>query len=252
VADEITILANQSWSFVNPYLLLGATSQPAWPRGFPLELMKISSISTTTRKSVNLMRSELGVVQYLANHDPDVDAIYRLLLPLPLDFPLRGFSPLVMKQHQYAPYNAQATLHLYKSFWALLLPVTVHGRVSDIWRSFAAQRMMQDVQLRLAFHPPIVVQHRNSHNYLADFDAELPLYTKSLRLVQQLTSWKSCSPTLPGRLEDLWIMLFEHDYLDESDVFLLQSWLQSLLMADYKFPPVNVVTNCVANSPQRM
>eukprot|EP00971_Amphidinium_carterae_P025556 504125-Amphidinium_carterae.1 len=27
----------------------------------------------------------------------------------------------------------QATLHLYEAFWGLLLPVTVHGRVSDIW-----------------------------------------------------------------------------------------------------------------------
>lgn len=38
----------------------------------------------------------------------------------------------------FAPYNAQATLHMHSALWTLLLPVTVHGRVSDIWRSYCA------------------------------------------------------------------------------------------------------------------
>ena len=38
--------------------------------------------------------------------------------------------------HAVTPYNAQATLHFYEAFWALYLPVTVAGRVSDIWRSY--------------------------------------------------------------------------------------------------------------------
>ena len=40
----------------------------------------------------------------------------------------------------YAPTNAQATLHTYKALWAMLLPMTVHGRVSDIWRGYFAER----------------------------------------------------------------------------------------------------------------
>ena len=31
----------------------------------------------------------------------------------------------------YYYYSCQATVHLYEAFWGLLLPVTVHGRVSD-------------------------------------------------------------------------------------------------------------------------
>ena len=30
-------------------------------------------------------------------------------------------------------------MHMYSSLWSLLLPVTVHGRVSDIWRGYFAQ-----------------------------------------------------------------------------------------------------------------
>ena len=34
------------------------------------------------------------------------------------------------------------------------------------------QRLGEDIGMRLAFIPPVVVQIRNSHNYLADFDSE--------------------------------------------------------------------------------
>ena len=40
------------------------------------------------------------------------------------------------------PYASQATLHTYEALWSLLLPITVHGRVTDIWRAYLAQRLM--------------------------------------------------------------------------------------------------------------
>jgi hypothetical protein len=68
--------------------------------------------------------------------------------------------------------NRQATLHMQSGLWSLLLPVTVHGRVSDIWRGYFATRLGQDIGMRLAFTPPLVAQYRNSHSYLADFNSE--------------------------------------------------------------------------------
>ena len=47
---------------------------------------------------------------------------------------MKGLMSVVTPTGSYAPYNAQATLHLYPALWSLLLPMTVHGRVSDIWR----------------------------------------------------------------------------------------------------------------------
>lgn len=44
----------------------------------------------------------------------------------------------------------------------------VHGRVSDIWRSYVAQRLLWDVGYNIAFAPPMVDQFRSPHNYLAD------------------------------------------------------------------------------------
>ncbi len=51
------------------------------------------------------------------------------------------------------PYNAQATLHYYNAFWALFLPVSVAGRVSDIWRSFVGQAFFKHLGLSVGFLP---------------------------------------------------------------------------------------------------
>ena len=128
---------------LNPYPIMGANVFPVWPRGFPLERI-VSNSSSSSRpiptSVVEVDSAAVGIIQSLANHDPDVDAIYRLTMPLPFDFPRRGnTSPLMVPIGSYAPYNAQATLHKYSSLWSLLLPVTVHGRVSDIWRGYFAQ-----------------------------------------------------------------------------------------------------------------
>jgi hypothetical protein len=44
-------------------------------------------------------------------------------------------TSLIVPSHTFAPYNAQATIHMQQAHWALRLPFTVPGRVSDIWRS---------------------------------------------------------------------------------------------------------------------
>ena len=53
------------------------------------------------------------VRQYLAQLDPDVDAIYRLTDKLPFYFPRtrRGYS---LPVGTFVPYNAQATMHSYQ------------------------------------------------------------------------------------------------------------------------------------------
>lgn len=81
-----------SYPSFNPYPLMGAPSSPCWPRGIPLEHIKSNLTSfqlsfTTTRLPVQ----HIGIIQSLANHDPDMDAIYRLTQPLPFDFPAGAY-----------------------------------------------------------------------------------------------------------------------------------------------------------------
>ena len=200
----------------------GFGAKGMWPRGYPLSLIN-SNASYEWR--VPPEQIELGAIQSMANHDPDVDALYRLAprasQPLPYSF-YATKQPQVVGAAVYAPFNAQACVFTRRALWAMYLPTTVHGRVSDIWRSYVAQRIFWTIGLRLAFHKPWVTQVRNSHDYLSDYMSERPLYETSEELLRVLQEW---SPPLAGRrqhadehglaevprlLEDLYINLYEH------------------------------------------
>ena len=158
-------------SLLNPYPLMGAPEADTWPRGFPLE--QIRNNGTTGTVVLNTQDVELNsvaVIQSLADHDPDVDAIYRLTRKVPFDFGIDNTHPVALPPTSYSPYNAQATVHARQAFWAMLLPRTVPGRVSDIWRSYFSEKIFGILGLSVVFVPPRVTQFRNAHNYLAGKD----------------------------------------------------------------------------------
>ena len=66
----------------NPYPSLGSDPK-CWPRGFPLDriLQSHNSKMESVNKSV-----KFGVLQSLADYQPDVDAIYRLTQKTPFNF----------------------------------------------------------------------------------------------------------------------------------------------------------------------
>ena len=291
-----------------------STVPSAWPRGFPLEHVKDNRTfkASFTRRAWPARR--VGVVQSLADHDPDVDGIYRLTQTLPFTFPPAStraagnkdgrrleavvsdeeaaaqaaeeearrqraikaiasglqqapaaakrllspkddgrrlkanggkkrsvdgaFMTLSLRRGTMMPYNAQATLHSYDALWGLLLPCTVHGRVTDIWRAYYTQRLLWDAGFRIAFSTPWVTQYRNAHNYLADFNSELPLYQQAGALVDALLAWKPAASTMPGRVEELYILMYEMNIVGLDDVKLAQAWLQDLVRLGYRFPPL--------------
>lgn len=105
----------------NPYGCFGGPAN-VWPRGFPLDAVndddstRCDVVAVSESDGVEGKARPLGVVQALANHDPDVDAIYRLTFPpggLPFSFegstePPAGDSSLkVVPPAAFTPYNAQ-------------------------------------------------------------------------------------------------------------------------------------------------
>ena len=220
-------------SSINVYPLMGAS---AWPRGLPLP--DIKCVGTVDKRS---SMSSVAVVQSLADNDPDVDAIFRLTRSLPVHFDVpKGLDAVKIPRFRFSPYNAQASLHDRRSMWGLLLPVTVHGRVSDIWRSYVTQRLLWDVNLDVAFSYPMVDQYRNPHNYLQDMDAEKDLYFRSSALVQFLSEWRSNEQMIEVRLETLWIEMYERGFVEIEDVVLIQQWISELHLLDYTFPIVTI------------
>ncbi|CAN0466502.1 unnamed protein product, partial [Laminaria digitata] len=71
----------------NPYGCFGGPAN-VWPKGFPLDSINNPEYSGCESTAVEALDGvpggeprQIGVVQALANHDPDVDAIYRLTFP---------------------------------------------------------------------------------------------------------------------------------------------------------------------------
>jgi len=187
----------------NPYPSFQPTCGHIWPRGLPLDHVQGKGVENWTLTSSHLERPP-AIQQFLADEDPDVDAVFRLTRQLPCYFQgLPGDLPEVMAipPQVFLPYNAQATVHLYEAFWGLLLPVTVHGRVSDIWRAYLAQKLLWDIGQVVSFTPAHVVHDRVAHDYLKDFQSEQDLYFKSTAMVSFLSTWASDAPTLVERLE---------------------------------------------------
>uniref|UniRef100_A0A7S1INI2 Glycosyl transferase CAP10 domain-containing protein n=1 Tax=Eutreptiella gymnastica TaxID=73025 RepID=A0A7S1INI2_9EUGL len=218
----------------NPYPMFGNVG--GWPRGYPLDQILNKTTYESTEMENVVAKNNFYVHQSLANHDPDYDAIYRLTRPLPVTF--TPGPPVALPPGTFCPYNAQATLHLKPAFWGMLLPITVHGRVSDIWRSYITQRILWDIGGRIVFRSPWVVQYRNAHNYLADFDSEYDLYKKATALVQYLKDWNSDEKILKRRLLQLCVDLYEREIFEQEDVLLMNDWLHDLGSAGYEFPLV--------------
>ena len=146
-----------------------------------------------------------------------------------------GERRVVVPRGVFAPWNAQATVHARAAFWAALLPMTVPGRTSDIWRAHFANRLFEIVGLEVVFAEPRVTQHRNAHNYLGDMDAEHDLYHKTSALLAFLSQWTPAEDetTTAARMQALWVALYERTYIEEGDVKMLQLWLQALRESGY-------------------
>ena len=96
-------------------------------------------------------------------------------------------------------------------------------------------------------HPPslaplraarLAPQVRNVHSYLADLNAEVPLYERSGALIALLLRTPLRAAHLPGQAEELVIAMYEHGILEIEDVRLTQAFLADLIAAGYEFPPL--------------
>ncbi|CAJ1928236.1 unnamed protein product [Cylindrotheca closterium] len=215
VLDNVMVAMSGPTAFNHHPMMKPSIPAPSWARGFPWEYIKDEATEGEPAFSQSIpfvsKLNSIGVIH-------------------------EGATNVLVPKHAYSPYNAQASIHTQPALWATLLPTTVPGRVSDIWRSYFAQCIFADSNLRLVFSPPKIEQIRNDHDILADFAAENDLYTKSGKLIDFLSSWDSEHLHFPQRVEQLWIDLYERSYIELDDVVALQKWLEALITMGYKFP----------------
>jgi hypothetical protein len=157
------------------------SDSPVWPRGLPLEAVQADLPQYETLPTV---LNDCPIQQGLADGNPDVDAIYRMVLPLPLNFSQR--RRIALGQGTWCPFNSQNTAWWRSAFPLLYLPAHCSFRMTDIWRSFVAQRIAWENGWSLLFHEPTVVQDRNAHQLMRDFIDEVPGYLNNARIIDLL------------------------------------------------------------------
>jgi len=154
------------------------TTARIWPRGLPLKAIRPSYEARPGLPSPTVC--ECLIQQGLANENPDVDAVYRLTGSLPIRFEQR--APVALARGTWCPFNSQNTTFFRAAFPLLYLPSCCTFRMTDIWRSFVAQRCLWEMNSTVLFSAATVSQDRNEHDLLRDFEDEIPGYLQNERI----------------------------------------------------------------------
>ena len=134
------------------------------------------------------------IQQGLANGSPDVDAIWRLVLDKPITF--RDEPSVYLPPGAWCPFNSQTTWWWPAAYPLLYLPSGCSFRMTDIWRSFIAQRCLWELKTGLVFHAAEVVQARNVHNLVKNFEDEICGYLRNDDIKQCLAETTALQPGL--------------------------------------------------------
>jgi hypothetical protein len=214
------VLRSAGWINVYRYF----TDATIWPRGLPLDAIHepVPSLKLPTETVT------CPVQQGLADGNPDVDAIYRITLPLPQTF--RPNVSVLLGSGSWCPFNSQNTAWWPQAYPLLYLPAHCSFRITDIWRSFVAQRIAWANNWHIVFHPPDVTQERNPHNLLSDFEQEIPGYLNNHAICQTLSQLelKSGEAHIADNLRTCYAALVRGGWLLDAELELLDAWLHDL------------------------
>lgn len=214
-----SVKAVEKAGWVNVYRYF--TDANIWPRGMPLECINDEAAPF---ESLSTRDIDCPIQQGLCNENPDVDAIYRLIMPLPQAFGKN--RRVALTRESWCPFNSQNTTWWRDVFGLLYLPSYCSFRMTDIWRSFIAQRIAWTNGWGVLYHEPNMWQERNEHNLMRDFEDEMPGYLNNFKICQEL----ECLPLVSGidkigaNLRLYYEKLIEMELVDAQELDLLEVW----------------------------
>lgn len=202
------------------------TDRHIWPRGFALD-----HIREDVPPLPDAVVADCPIQQGLADQNPDVDALYRLTLPLPVDFD--PAANVALGRDSVCPFNSQNTTWFKDAFPLLYLPSFCSFRMTDIWRSFVAQRIAWECGWHILFHRSTVWQERNDHNLLHDFRDEIPGYLNNGRIVDELRQLRlqAGAEAIADNMITCYRKLIDMVLIDPQELPLVAAWLEDVSRA---------------------
>lgn len=217
-----TTMVSSKSGVCNVYQLFLPASKKVslWPRGFPLE-----RILETEKLQKAKTKQQHFIQQGLINGDTDVDAIYRLTNNTEITFKKTG--SIALAPHTYASINTQNTFWMKEAFILMYLPVFATFRSCDIYKGWIAQRLLWEIDSTVLFLAPSVIQKRNPHNYLKDFESEIPLFLDTTKFVEVLETVQ-LSGSLSAKLLQTYTALSKAGFIDERELPIVAEWIRAV------------------------
>jgi len=227
-------LVDGGWINVYGYF----TDGTIWPRGLPLDAVQAK---LPAFEKLPIGHVDCPIQQGLADEDPDVDAIYRLVIRQPVNF--RRDRRLALRSGSWCPFNSQDTTWWPDAYPLMYLPAYCSIRMTDIWRSLIAQRIAWANDWNVLFHEPTVYQQRNEHNLMRDFADEIPGYLNNRRISERLGSLKLSAGVdkLADNLQSCYEAMIELGVMDRRELELLEAWIADVasIRANYTVATVS-------------
>jgi hypothetical protein len=219
--QSLPVCREEGW--VNAYRYF--SDSHIWPRGFPLDLIKKP---VPPWESLPTEVVDCPIQQGLADANPDVDAIYRLVCSLPQTF--RGDRRIALSVGTWCPFNSQNTTWWRDAYPLMYLPTYCAFRMTDIWRSFVAQRIAWENRWGVMFHEPTMRQERNEHPLMKDFEDEVVGYLNNKGICEALSSLslRGGTPYLAENMITCYEKLVSMGLLAQGELDLLAYWLSDM------------------------
>lgn len=196
-----------------------------WPRGLPLNHILDAA---PPFESLNVRDIDCPIQQGLADANPDADAIYRLTSAGTQYF--KRDRQVALGSGCWSPFNSQNTVWWRDAFPLLYLPAFCSFRMTDIWRSFVAQRIAWTAEWAIAFRGPTVWQERNDHDLMRDFRDEVPGYLNNEAICRALDELQLMAgeENLFDNLVKCYEELARRQILSTDELPLLAAWIQDI------------------------
>jgi hypothetical protein len=210
--------------WINVYRLF--SNDLIWPRGFPLNLISDpETYAHYTNTPTEII--EAPIQQGLADFSPDVDAVWRLLLDKEYSFPRRQQS-IWLPPGTWCPFNSQSTWWWPVAYPLMYLPAFCSFRMTDIWRSFIAQRCLWELDQGIVFHGAEVIQERNDHNLMLDFEQEVPGYLNNESIIQTLSGLSLANGVneVSSNLVRCYEALIAKNFISSEELPLVKAWVE--------------------------